>query len=72
MANLQIVISALDKASGDINKIKSEISGVNSASKSATKGTGDFTTSITSMMSKAALAAGAVAAVGMAYISSSE
>lgn len=66
MANLQIVISALDKASGDINKIKSEISGVNSASKDATKGTGDFTTSITSMMSKAALAAGAVAAVGMA------
>lgn len=66
MANLQIVISALDKASGDINKIKSEISGVNSASKGATKGTGDFTTSITSMMSKAALAAGAVAAVGMA------
>lgn len=66
MANLQIVISALDKASGDINKIKSEISGVNSASKTATKGAGDFTTSITSMMSKAALAAGAVAAVGMA------
>jgi len=66
MANLQIVISALDKASGDINKIKSEISGVNNASKSATKGTGDFTTSITSMIGKAALAAGAVAAVGAA------
>jgi len=66
MANLQIIISALDKASGDINKIKSEISGVNTASKDATKGTGDFTTSIASMIGKAALAAGAVAAVGAA------
>lgn len=66
MANLQIVISALDKASRDINKLKSEISGVNNASKDATKGTGDFTTSITSMIGKAALAAGAVVAVGMA------
>ena len=28
MANLQIVISALNKASGEINKVKSEIKGV--------------------------------------------
>ena len=28
MANLQIVISALNKASGEINKVKKEIEGV--------------------------------------------
>ena len=66
MANLQIVISALNKASGDLSKIKGDIKGVGDAGKEAKGGVNGFAAGIGSVLSKAALAAGAVAAVGVA------
>lgn len=66
MANLQIVISALNKASGDLSKIKGDIKGVGDAGKDAKGGVNGFADGIGSVLSKAALAAGAIAAVGVA------
>lgn len=66
MADLRIVISALNKASGDLNKLKTEISGVKGSAKDATAATGGLGGSLSSMMGTAALAVGAVVAVGAA------
>lgn len=66
MADLKIVISALNKAGGDIAKLKGDIKGVGDAGTQAKGGVKGFSDGIGSVLSKAALAAGAVAAVGMA------
>jgi len=66
MPNLQIIISALNKASQDINKVKSEIKGVGDSGKEAQGGVKGFGASLTSMMGTAALVTGAVVAVGAA------
>jgi hypothetical protein len=66
MPNLQILISALYKASQDINKVKSEIKGVGDSGKEAQGGVKGFGASLTSMMGTAALVTGAVVAVGAA------
>lgn len=66
MADLKIVISALNKASGDLNKVKQDISGVKDAGKEANPAVKGFGDSLGGMMSKAALVAGAVAGVGLA------
>ena len=66
MANLQIVISALNKASGEINKVKSEIKGVGDTGKVAEGGVKGFGASLSSVIGTAALVAGGVAAVSMA------
>ena len=61
MANLQIVISALNKASGDLSKVKGDIKGVGDAGKNAEGGVKGFDASIGSILGKATLVAGAVA-----------
>ena len=66
MANLQIVITALNKASGEINKVKKEIEGVGNSGKTAEKGVKGFGSSLSSIIGTAALVTGAVAAVGLA------
>ena len=66
MANLQIVISALNKASGDLNKLKQDITGVKDAGEKGGTAVQGFGDSLGGMMSKAALVAGAVAGVGLA------
>lgn len=66
MANLQIVISALNKASGDLNKVKKDISGVKDAGEKGGTAVQGFGDSLSGMMGKAALVTGAVVAVGAA------
>ncbi|MCK9341520.1 MAG: hypothetical protein M0P37_07200, partial [Synergistaceae bacterium] len=66
MADLKIVISALNKASGDLNKVKQDISGVKDAGEKGGTAVQGFGDSLGGMMSKAALVAGAVAGVGLA------
>ena len=66
MANLQIVISALNKASGDLNKVKQDISGVKDAGEKGGTAVQGFGDSLSGMMGKAALVAGVVAGVGLA------
>jgi len=66
MPNLQIIISALNKASQDINKVKSEIKGVGDSGKEAQGGVKGFGSSLTSVMGTAAMVTGAVVAVGAA------
>jgi len=66
MADLKIIISSLNKAGGDIAKLKGDIKGVGDAGTQAKGGVKGFGDGIGSVLSKAALAAGAVAAVGMA------
>jgi hypothetical protein len=66
MANLQIVISALNKASGDLSKVKGDIKGVGDAGTKAKGGVEGFGDGLGSIVSKAALVAGAAAAVGVA------
>ena len=66
MANLQIVISALNKASGDLSKVKGDIKGVGDAGKNAEGGVKGFDASIGSILGKATLVAGAVAGVAAA------
>ena len=67
MANLQIVISALNKASGDLNKVKKDIEGLGTAGKSAEgglKGLGDGLSAVWSVgLSAAAAVAAAAGAV---------
>ena len=46
MANLQVVISALNKASGEINKVKAEIKGVGDSGKVAEGGVKGFGASL--------------------------
>ena len=66
MANLQIVIKALNQASGDLAKVKGDIKGVGDAGKDAKGGVEGFSAGLGSVLSKAALVAGAAAAVGVA------
>lgn len=66
MADLKIVITALNKASGDLNKVKQDISGVKDAGEKGGTAVQGFGDSLSGMMSKAALVAGAVAGVGLA------
>ena len=66
MADLKIVISALNKASGDLNKVKGDIKSVGDAGKDAKGGVEGFSDGIGSILGKAALVAGAVAGVAMA------
>lgn len=63
MANLQIVISALNKASGDIKKVKSDIEGLGTAGKSAEGGLKGLGAGLSGVMSVGVSAAAAVAAV---------
>ena len=66
MANLQIVIKALNQASGDLAKVKGDIKGVGDAGKDAKGGVEGFSEGIGSILGKAALVAGAVAGVATA------
>ena len=66
MANLQIVISALNKASGEINKVKTEIKGVGDTGKVAEGGVKGFGASLSSVIGTAAMVAGAIAGVSVA------
>jgi len=66
MANLKIVISALNQASGDLAKVKADVKSVGDAGKSAKGGMEDFTGSLSSAIGTAALVAGSIAAVTMA------
>lgn len=66
MADLRIVISALNKASGDLAKVKGDIKDVGDAGKTAKGGVDSFSDGIGSILGKAALVAGAVAGVAMA------
>lgn len=67
MANLQIVISALNKASGDLNKVKKDIEGLGTAGKAADgglKGIGDGLSAVWKAgLSAAAAVAAAAGAV---------
>jgi len=66
MANIQIVINAINKASNDLMKVKNDIKGVGDAGKDAQGGVEGFSAGLGSVLSKAALVAGAAAAVGVA------
>ena len=66
MANLQIVISALNKASGEINKVKSEIKGVGDTGKTAEGGVKRFDSSLLEVIGTAGMVAAAVGAVSLA------
>jgi hypothetical protein len=66
MANLRLIITALNKASGEINKVKNEIEGVGKSGKTAEKGVKGFGSSLSSVIGTAALVTGAVASVGLA------
>lgn len=66
MANLRLIITALNKASGEINKVKKEIEGVGNSGKTAEKGVKGFGSSLSSVIGTAALVTGAVASVGLA------
>lgn len=66
MANLQIVISALNKASSEINKVKTEIKGVGDTGKVAEGGVKGFGASLSSVIGTAAMVAGAIAGVSVA------
>ena len=63
---LQIVISALNKASGDLSKVKADVKSVGDAGTQAKGGVEGFSAGLGSVLSKAALVAGAVAGVGLA------
>jgi len=66
MPNLQIIISALNKASQDISKVKKDIEGVGKSGKEAEGGVKDFGSSLSGVMGTAALVTGAIVAVGAA------
>ena len=66
MANLKIVISALNQASGDLSKVKADVKSVGDAGTKAKGGVEGFGDGLGSIVSKAALVAGAAAAVGVA------
>ena len=66
MADLKIVISALNKASGDLSKVKGDIKGVGDAGKDAKGGVTGFSDGLGAILGKAALVAGAVTSVALA------
>jgi hypothetical protein len=66
MANLQIVISALNKASGDLNKVKQDITGVKDAGEKGGTAVEGFGDRLSGLIGKAALVTGAVVAVSAA------
>jgi len=66
MPDIRVIISAMNKASKDIDQVKKDIQGVKSESKDATPAVGGFGDKLKSMMGTAAAAAGALAAVGLA------
>lgn len=66
MANLKIVISALNQASGDLSKVKADVKSVGDAGTQAKGGVEGFSAGLGSVLSKAALVAGAVAGVAAA------
>jgi len=66
MPNLQIIISLLNKASGDIAKVKKDIEGVGKAGKESQGGLKTFGDGISSAWKIGLSAAGAIAAVGVA------
>jgi len=66
MANLQIIISALNKAGGDINKVKKDIEGVGKAGKGSEGGLKAFGDGISSAWKASLAAVAAIAAVGAA------
>ena len=66
MANIQIVINAINKASGDLLKVKADVEGVGKAGKTASGGTESLFSSLSKGISTAAIAAAAVAGVGLA------
>jgi len=62
MANLQIVISALNKASGDLNKVKTDIEGLGTAGKAADGGLKGISDGLSAVWKVGMSAAAAVAA----------
>ena len=76
MADLKIVISALNKASGDLNKVKQDISGIKSESETGGRAVEGFGGKLEGLMGKALIVAGAVAgvaaAIGEVYESAKE
>jgi hypothetical protein len=62
MANLQIVISALNKASGDLNKVKKDIEGLGTAGKTADGGLKALGDGLSAVWSVGLSAAAAIAA----------
>ena len=76
MADLKIVISALNKASGDLNKVKQDISGIKSESETGGGAVEGFGGKLEGLMGKALIVAGAVAgvaaAIGEVYESAKE
>jgi hypothetical protein len=65
-ARLRIVIDALNKAGDDLDKLKKDLKGVDQEAGKAEKSTGKFGGGLTSMMTTAAMVAGAVTAVSLA------
>ena len=66
MANIQIVINAINKASNDLMKVKNDVKGVGDAGTQAKGGVEGFTQGLSSLLGKAALVAGAVVGVSRA------
>ncbi|MDX9779625.1 MAG: hypothetical protein RBT66_01155 [bacterium] len=66
MADLKIVISALNKASGDLNKVKLDIQGIKGAGEESSSAVDSFGSSLTGLIGNAALVTAAVAGVGLA------
>lgn len=76
MADLKIVISALNKASGDLDKVKQDISGIKNESETGGGAVEGFGGKLEGLMGKALIVAGAVAgvaaAIGEVYESAKE
>ena len=66
MADLKIVISALNKASGDLNKVKQDIQGIKGAGEESSNAVEGFGGALNGLVGKAALVTGAVVAVSAA------
>ncbi len=66
MLDIRVIISAMNKASRDIDQVKKDIQGVGDASKTSGGATEGFAGKLKSLMGTAAAAAGAIAAVGLA------
>jgi len=66
MADLKIVISALNKASGDLNKVKQDIQGIKGAGEEGSNAVEGFGGALKGLVGKAALVTGAVVAVSAA------
>lgn len=66
MANIQIVINAINKASNDLMKVKNDVKGVGDAGTQAKGGVEGFTQGLSSLLGKAALVAGVAVGVSRA------